>query len=121
MYQLCIKFFVNYYYFSLLLIFNQNKMKKLTYLFLALIIVACSDDDSDGNQLFLEKYDSIVWESTEDKIDNERIAFVNSSKTLAIFYDACFIYDLEERYAILCFILNRNCNCITVWCFSRTL
>ena len=95
MYQLCIKFFVNYYYFSLLLIFNQNKMKKLTYLFLALIIVACSDDDSDGNQLFLEKYDSIVWESTEDKIDNERIAFVNSSKTLAIFYDACFIYDLE--------------------------
>ena len=38
-------------------------MKKLTYLFLALIIVACSDDDSsDGNQLFIEKYDSVVWE-----------------------------------------------------------
>ena len=63
MYQLCIKFFVNYYYFSLLLIFNQNKMKKLTYLFLALIIVACSSDDSsDGNQLFLEKYDGVVWD-----------------------------------------------------------
>jgi len=70
-------------------------MKKLTYLFLALLIVACSDDSSDGNQLFLEKYDSIVWEKIDDEIDNERIAFVNSSKTLAIFYDACFIYDLE--------------------------
>ena len=72
-------------------------MKKLTYLFLALIIVACSSDDSsdDGNQLFLEKYDSVVWESIDGEADNERIAFVNSSKTLAIFYDACFIYDLE--------------------------
>jgi len=71
-------------------------MKKLTYLFLAILIVACSgDDSSDSNQLFLEKYDSVVWESFDDKIDNERIAFVNSSKTLAIFYDACFIYDLE--------------------------
>ena len=29
MYQLCIKFFVNYYYFSLLLIFKQNTMKKI--------------------------------------------------------------------------------------------
>ncbi len=72
-------------------------MKKLIYLFLALIIVACSSDDSsdDGNQLFLEKYDSVVWESIDGEADNERIAFVNSSKTLAIFYDACFIYDLE--------------------------
>ena len=39
-------------------------MKKLIYLFLTLLIVACSSDDSnndDGNQLFLEKYDSIVF------------------------------------------------------------
>ena len=71
-------------------------MKKLSYLFLALLIVACSSDDSsDDNQLFLEKYDSVVWERIDDEIDTERVAFVNSSKTLATFYDACFIYDLE--------------------------
>ena len=64
-------------------------MKKLIYLFLGLLIVACSSDD---NQLFLEKYDSVVWETIDD---GERLAFVNSSKTLAVFYDACFIYDLE--------------------------
>ena len=78
MYQLCIKFFVNYYYFSLL-IFNQNTMKKLTYLFLALIIVACSSDDSsDGNQLFLEKYDGVVWESDDGYF---KIAFDNSTQS----------------------------------------
>ena len=64
-------------------------MKKLIYLFLGLLIVACSSDD---NQLFLEKYDSVVWETIDD---GERLAFVNSSKTLAVFYDACFIYELE--------------------------
>jgi|TARA_B110000090_G_scaffold51205_1_gene58520 hypothetical protein len=71
-------------------------MKKLIYLFLGLLIAACSSDDSsDDNQLFLEKYDSVVWERIDDEIDTERVAFVNSSKTLATFYDACFIYDLE--------------------------
>ena len=74
-------------------------MKKLIYLFLTLLIVSCSSDDSsedssDDNQLFLEKYDSVVWESI-DIDDDERVAFVNSSKTLAVFYDACFIYELE--------------------------
>ena len=64
-------------------------MRKLIYLFLGLLIVACSSDD---NQLFLEKYDSVVWETIDD---GERLAFVNSSKTLAVFYDACFIYELE--------------------------
>ena len=68
-------------------------MKKLIYLFLGLLIAACSSDDSsDDNQLFLEKYDSVVWETIDD---GERLAFVNSSKTLAVFYDACFIYELE--------------------------
>ena len=62
---------------------------KSNYLFLGLLIVACSSDD---NQLFLEKYDSVVWETIDD---GERLAFVNSSKTLAVFYDACFIYELE--------------------------
>ena len=37
-------------------------MKKLTYLFLALIIVACSSDDSNSGQTFFEKYDGVVWQ-----------------------------------------------------------
>ena len=74
---------INYFCFKI------NTMKKLIYLFLGLLIVACSSDD---NQLFLEKYDSVVWETIDD---GERLAFVNSSKTLAVFYDACFIYELE--------------------------
>ena len=36
-------------------------MKKLIYLFLTVLIVACSSEDSsDGNQLFIEKYDSAL-------------------------------------------------------------
>ena len=56
-------------------------MKKLIYLFLALIIVACSSDDSsDGNQLFLEKYDSIFFEAEWATSDNTyKIAFVNGT------------------------------------------
>ena len=36
-------------------------MKKLLYLFLALFIVACSDDDRIITELFMEKYDNVVW------------------------------------------------------------
>ena len=53
-------------------------MKKLTYLFLAILIVACSSDDNSNeeaaNQLFLDIYDGVVWqidpESTGDWGDN---------------------------------------------------
>ena len=42
-------------------------MKKLTYLFLALIILACSSDSSDtndnSNQTFLERFEGVVWQS----------------------------------------------------------
>ena len=72
-------------------------MKKLIYLFLALLIVACSSDDS-SEQLFLEKYDSIVWEYFEDdgEADWEKIAFINNSKALTIYSDGlCFTYNLE--------------------------
>ena len=73
-------------------------MKKLLYLFLAITIISCGgDDDSNGNsnqpQTFLEKYDSVVWENTGSAGD--RAAFINNPKTLAIYYDACFIYSLE--------------------------
>tara|TARA_B110000908_G_scaffold105754_1_gene124541 strand:+ start:182 stop:640 length:459 start_codon:yes stop_codon:yes gene_type:complete len=74
-------------------------MKKLIYLFLGLLIVACSDDSSDGNQLFLEKYDSVVWEQLP--LDNEsyRIAFINSSNSLTEYYSS-FGEDMEEMCAI---------------------
>ena len=38
-------------------------MKKLLYLFLVLGLFACSDDEDNSNQTFLEKYDGVVWES----------------------------------------------------------
>ena len=64
-------------------------MKKLTYLFLAILIVACgSDDSSDGNQLFLEKYDSIVWQRLPLSNDYDiRIAFINSSNSITQYGD----------------------------------
>ena len=69
-------------------------MKKLIYLFLALIIVACSSDDSsDSNQLFLEKYDSVVFEAEWATSDNTaKIAFVNG--TNFTFYS--YSYGLED-------------------------
>jgi hypothetical protein len=71
-------------------------MKKLTYLFLALLIVACSDDDSsDGNQLFMEKYDSVVWEQFPLDNDSYRIAFINSSNSLTEYYSS-FGENMEE-------------------------
>ena len=71
-------------------------MKKLIYLFLTVLIVACSSDDSsdDSNQLFLEKYDSVVWEKSP--LDNSyRIAFINSSNTLTE-YSSSFGANMEE-------------------------
>ena len=70
-------------------------MKKLTYLFLALLIVACSDDDSDGNQLFLEKYDGVVWEQLPLDNQSYRIAFIDSSNSITQ-YSSSFGEDMEE-------------------------
>jgi len=36
-------------------------MKKLIFIFLALIIVACGSDDSSEQQNFLQKYNGITW------------------------------------------------------------
>ena len=82
-------------------------MKKLIYLFLALIIVACSSDDSsddssDGNQLFIEKYDGIVWQRLPLSNDYDiRIAFINSSNSVTQYGDEegeevyCTSYPIE--------------------------
>ena len=60
-------------------------MKKLTYLFLALIIFACSDDDSsDSNQLFMEKYDGVVWNLDSPGLD-QKITFSNEISGIIIY------------------------------------
>ena len=63
-------------------------MKKLTFLLFTVLIVACSSDDSsDGNQLFIEKYDSVVWEQLRlENDDFYRIAFINSSNSITEYY-----------------------------------
>ena len=74
-------------------------MKKLLLLS-ALLIFACSSDDSpsdDSNQLFLEKYDSVVWLGGEFDYTDKK-AFINSSKTLTYYSieeEACFSFELE--------------------------
>ena len=74
-------------------------MKKL-FLLSALLIFACSSDDStsdDSNQLFLEKYDSVVWLGGEIDYTDKK-AFINSSKTLTYYSieeEACFSFELE--------------------------
>ena len=80
-------------------------MKKLTYLFLALLIFACSSDDSsdDGNQLFLEKYDGVVFEAEWATSDNTRkIAFLNTSdiRVYENFYgdEVCYVYPINGTF-----------------------
>jgi hypothetical protein len=74
-------------------------MKKLLLLS-ALLIFACSSDDptsDDSNQLFLEKYDSVVWLGGEIDYTDKK-AFINSSKTLTYYSieeEACFSFELE--------------------------
>lgn len=36
-------------------------MKKLYFLFTALLLISCSSDDYDSTQNFLEKYDGVYW------------------------------------------------------------
>ena len=51
-------------------------MKKLVYLFLTVLIVACSGDDSGNNSnlAFFEKYDGVVWEEqTSDYLNRLQI------------------------------------------------
>ena len=63
-------------------------MKKLLYLLFAICLIGCSDDDSsDNNQLFLEKYDGVVW-NWDGSWDGYgyKIAFINSSKSITNYY-----------------------------------
>jgi hypothetical protein len=50
-------------------------MKNLIYLFLTVLIVACSDDNSNSGQTIFEKYDGVVWQ--EDTTNNYLHRFQN--------------------------------------------
>ena len=51
-------------------------MKKLSYLFLALIIVACGSDDSSEQQNFLQKYNGISWADDEVLIEGDVVFWI---------------------------------------------
>ena len=74
-------------------------MKNLLYLFFAITLFGCSDSSENevNTQLFLEKYDSVVWLGGDIDYTN-KMAFINSSKTVTIYSiddEACFSYELE--------------------------
>ena len=41
-------------------------MKKLLFLFTALLLISCSSEDDDSTQNFLEKYDGVYWASNDN-------------------------------------------------------
>ena len=71
-------------------------MKNLNYLFLALLIFACSSDYSndnnyDSNQTFLERYDGVVWvNDLYDPISNDSELL---DTVYYIFYDQTVFLD----------------------------
>ena len=55
-------------------------MKKLIYLFLVLVVIACSKDDSSESQTFFQKYDGVVWQENQSDPDfTYRIQFNNAT------------------------------------------
>ena len=70
-------------------------MKKLTYLLLVLIIVACSSND-DNNQLFLEKYDNVVWKNPLlENTPDYKLAFDYNTKSMIREGGGCTYSGLE--------------------------
>ena len=68
-------------------------MKKGIYLFLTVIIVACSSDDTSSNLTFFEKYNGVVWQ--EDVTEYlSRIQIVNGNTITA----NTFFVEGEDEY-----------------------
>jgi hypothetical protein len=64
------------------------------------LIVACSDDSSDSNQLFMEKYDGVVWKE-DNPLENRNITFSNDISGIIFFNegadeDDCLNYIFGE-------------------------
>lgn len=63
-------------------------MKKLLYLFLALTVIACSNDDSSEPQTFFQKYDGVVWqEDTSEPDYTYRVQINNGSQPSITYYE----------------------------------
>ena len=81
-------------------------MKKLLFLFTALLLISCSSEDEESVTTFLEKYDGYIFESIDeegDEIDISRIQFINEGKkiknTSTTFIEgSCFEYLLDQTY-----------------------
>jgi hypothetical protein len=59
-------------------------MKKLIYLVLTVLIVACSSDDSSSSLTFFEKYDRVVWQESGTEYVY-RIQYINGN-TITVKY-----------------------------------
>ena len=61
-------------------------MKKTLFLLSALLIFACSSDDSsdNSNQTFLERYDGVVWEDNDGYL-----AFYSNPSSIKRFSNEC--------------------------------
>jgi len=83
-------------------------MRKLLFLIGLSLMFACSIDDStsdDNNQLFLEKYDGIVWER-DNSFGERRYTFTNNPKGLISYFwelegatdESCAVIEFGEPY-----------------------
>ena len=61
----------------------------LAFLAISLLVFACSSDDSQEDQTFLEKYNGIVWEtSPESNVSYvQRFMFTNNPKAILSYFE----------------------------------
>ena len=84
---------------------NQNKMKKLLYLLLAITFIGCSSDNNSNeepaNQLFLDIYDGVVWqieEPTGDYFSDKLTFYSDPSSINAFLFGSCDTVIFGEPY-----------------------
>ena len=69
-------------------------MKKLLFLFTALLFISCSEDENEGSNLtFFEKYDGVVWEEVTEFDYLNRIQFLNGN---IVTVNSYFVEDQDE-------------------------
>ena len=73
-------------------------MKNLFYLFLAVALLSCSDDDSsdtndnNSNQTFLERFDGVVWQSEATEVDAFLIIDNDNYSTKWVINGDCLVW-----------------------------
>ena len=69
-------------------------MKKLLFLFTALLFISCSEDENEGSNLtFFEKYDGVVWEEVTEFDYLNRFQFLNGN---IVTVNSYFVEDQDE-------------------------